>query len=95
MRIIGSTKPENVRDAECKGACTDCDIKWRGDAIAHCKGCHETFSSDSGFFLHRRAFKCTPPEEVKHKDGSRKLFYDEKLEVWKHPTMPSEVSYNT
>lgn len=89
MKIIGSSKPENIKEDQCTGACYKCGIMWRGNSIAHCKGCHETFGSDSAFDLHRRAFKCVDPKTLKKRDGSAPIYFDPDLGVWKFPKMPS------
>ena len=41
-----------------------CDATWTGTAPAHCAGCHETFTSTSGFDAHRRAGRCLIPAEI-------------------------------
>ena len=39
-----------------------CGAKWSGTSRAHCAGCHETFSCDTNFDLHRKSFTCYPPD---------------------------------
>lgn len=39
-----------------------CGARWHNLRNAHCVGCHETFSSDTNFDLHRRGMTCLPPD---------------------------------
>lgn len=45
-------------------SCGGCDNRWNGLAACHCSGCHETFSSVSGFDRHRRGGECLKPAEI-------------------------------
>lgn len=45
-----------------------CDGKYRGLNTAHCSVCHETFTSPSGFDIHRRYNKCVDPAEMLDKN---------------------------
>ena len=40
----------------------NCGAKWTGASRAHCAGCHETFSCDKNFDLHRKSSACAPPD---------------------------------
>lgn len=42
--------------------CSGCVNTWSGLTLAHCSGCHLTFSRVSAFDKHRREFRCEPPE---------------------------------
>ena len=53
--------------------CGGCDRTWTGKSMAHCKSCHETFSTVSNFDKHRfrgRSLsveflgRCEPPDEI-------------------------------
>lgn len=44
--------------------CGGCALWWTALGAAHCAGCHETFTSVSGFEKHRRGGQCLTPAEV-------------------------------
>ncbi|NMO00854.1 hypothetical protein HH308_06455 [Gordonia sp. TBRC 11910] len=44
--------------------CPRCPAWWTGRAACHCSGCHETFTSVSGFDAHRRGSACKTPQET-------------------------------
>lgn len=48
--------------------CGGCPARWTGLAVAHCAGCHETFSALGLFDRHRTAVgergACKPPAEL-------------------------------
>lgn len=41
-----------------------CTARWTGASAAHCSGCHQTFTSASGFTAHRKAAGCVDPSEL-------------------------------
>ena len=41
--------------------CGGCTTRWRGISRCHCGACHETFTSITGFDMHRKAGRCVPP----------------------------------
>lgn len=43
---------------------TRCGACWSGLAACHCVGCHQTFTSISGFDAHRTGDTCRNPAEV-------------------------------
>jgi hypothetical protein len=48
----------------------NCGRTWTGLSQAHCSsGCHEHFSSVTGFDRHRATGRCVPPEAVRRSDG--------------------------
>ena len=40
-----------------------CGARWTGASRAHFAGCHQTFSSDSAWQMHRRGLACRAPED--------------------------------
>lgn len=44
--------------------CGRCGTRWTGEHTCHCATCHETFTSPSGFDIHRRAGSCIPPSTI-------------------------------
>lgn len=41
-----------------------CGAWWTGAGRGHCGGCHETFSSQTSFDVHRRGGRCLDPVEA-------------------------------
>lgn len=68
-----------------KSRCGQCGGTYGGNA-GHCKGCHQTFSSDSAFDRHlisRVTAGCHDPATVVDKQDRPVLVYDEGRELWK------------
>ncbi len=92
FKVVGTDKPESVDEGRTKGACYECGVRWSSLALAHCKGsvgvsgCHQNFSSDTGFTLHRRGGVCTHPQAlVKKESGEHYLEWDEVRSWWRSP----------
>jgi hypothetical protein len=45
--------------------CGRCDAHWRGHAVAHCGCCHLTFTSVTGFDVHRYEGRCRSTDELR------------------------------
>ncbi len=61
--------------------CRDCHRSWRLKSEGHCAGCHQHFSSEKAFDLHRMGAYtpvgeryCAAPASVTYSTGTRKLF---------------------
>lgn len=85
MKTVGTDKElTNIT-----GGCGKCQIQWGSTALAHCKGnsrhsgCGETFSSDSGFNLHRYRGVCRDPQALVTKEGRAYLEFDEAKGWWR------------
>lgn len=89
MNVVGTDK--ELKESQVQGGCTHCDIVWRSTALAHCSGyrgsgCHETFSSDTAFFAHRRNGKCRDPRKMIVKNtGKPMLEFEPVKQWWRYP----------
>jgi hypothetical protein len=54
--------PDNI--PKCLATCGRCDARWYGLGIAHCGCCHLTFTSVTGFDVHRYKGRCRTTEEL-------------------------------
>ena len=52
----------------------DCGRTWNTHGEAHCAGCHEHFTSDSGFDAHRRNDQCHNPKTLRTPRSKKKVF---------------------
>ena len=52
----------------------DCGRTWNAHGEAHCAGCHEHFTSDSGFTAHRREGVCHDPKTLLTVKAKKKVF---------------------
>lgn len=68
-------------------SCIGCSTTWTGLAACHCSVCHTTFSSITGFDMHRKRrlgepddgpVTCRTPQDMK-------LVYHEQRGVWATP----------
>lgn len=67
--------PERLRAPRAAFTCGGCGATWRGTAVAHCGGCHRSFSGPSTFDDHRSQYgdrgACLDPATVLVKTGPR------------------------
>lgn len=56
-----------------------CGEWWTAISAAHCSGCHLTFTSVSGFTLHRKGGKCSVPADL------GMVLADRKYPAWAMP----------
>ena len=68
--------------------CGGCPATWTGTRIAHCSGCHETFSTVSNFDTHRVRGVCEDPVEVGLRRNERGVWFHatDKPRFWEEPT---------
>lgn len=70
-----------------------CGVRWTGAAVAHCSGCHRTFSAPGLFDKHRSARgergACLDPGKVRQPStGDPVMFF--RGGMWRGPEMTDE-----
>lgn len=53
-----------------KHSCSRCSFTWTGLRIAHCAGCHRTFSTPANFDIHRSRYRCHDPASITYSSES-------------------------
>lgn len=78
-RVAESAKPASESHREPQRYRCSCNAWWTGIAAAHCSGCHLTFTSVSGFTLHRKGGNCSVPADL------GMVLADRKYPAWAMP----------
>ena len=84
-----ATEPQTAAPAPSGANRCRCGIWWAGMSTAHCASCHITFTSVSGFTLHRKGGTCATPADL------GMVLSDRKYPAWALPgawTGPEETA---
>ena len=70
---VSTPEPQSKRPERRTGmARCGCGAEWGGLSAAHCAGCHQTFTSVSGFTAHRKGGQCHDPHSLGMVPADRK-----------------------
>lgn len=82
----------NKRKVVVPNTCGGCDATWTAAGIAHCSGCHRTFSGAALFDRHRSLAgehgTCADPLHIRDRDGQP--ICELRDGAWRYPEMTDE-----
>jgi hypothetical protein len=67
VRLNKDITPAEPADVLYVGACSGCETRWQGEAIAHCAVCHLTFTTVGNFDYHLFRNGCRTQAELRDK----------------------------